>query len=89
MAARSSSKPVPAMCVVQIGFTTVLMPAANGIKVVQLLGDALDCDRRYDGDTRERYQITGPLRVEYRSVNPNQVTGLVRPDRKPLELPHE
>lgn len=41
---RATNKP---MCVVSIGFTSLLMPAADGARLMTMLAGAVECDNDY------------------------------------------
>ncbi|MBH1886908.1 hypothetical protein JY452_07090 [Stenotrophomonas maltophilia] len=60
------------MCVVTIGYQEFLLPAANGLKIMQLMTGALQVDARYD-DGRIYELRDEPVQVEYTSVDPRQV----------------
>lgn len=73
------------MCAVTIGYETYVMPATAGMKVVELFQQAVACESDYGlGDT---VTATGPVRVTYRSVRPEQITmppgSQVEPARRP------
>lgn len=76
----------PTMCAVQIGYQTVLMPAASGMKVVALLADAMDCNQHHDDDFRPVYEVGEPLSVQYKSVRPGQIRLPQRAQPRRLEL---
>lgn len=63
MATKPKNEP---MCAVTIGYQTLLMPASLGMKVVQMLQSAFECDRDW-GDDRE-YIVKEQITVEFRSV---------------------
>lgn len=66
-----AAKPQP-MCAVTIGYETYLLPSAAGMKLVDLMQQALACKADYGlGDT---VTATGPVDVKYRSVRPDQIT---------------
>lgn len=60
------------MCAVTIGFETYVLPAAAGMKVVELMQHALQCENDYG--LRETVTVTGPVKVIYRSMRPDQIT---------------
>lgn len=66
-----TSKPVP-LCCVSIGYQALLMPADKGMKLVELLQGAVECDRRYEGHGPTYYLREQPD-VEYVAVKPQQV----------------
>lgn len=66
-----TAKPVP-MCCVSIGHLDFLMPAAQGMKLVELMNSAVSCERSYE-ECAYRYQVGEQPQVEYVSVRPNQV----------------
>lgn len=59
------------MCAVTIGYNTYLMPAATGMKVVQLLQSAFECDS--DWDEERVYVVKELVNVDFRSVRANQI----------------
>ena len=60
------------MCAVTIGYETYVLPSAAGMKLVELMQQALNCENDYGiGDT---VVATGPVRVTYRSMRPDQIT---------------
>jgi|GEM_PF-5264953 len=61
------------MCAVRIGYQTVLMPAAAGMKVVSLLADAVKCTELFDPDMDYCYEVEEQLSVRYQSVRPAQI----------------
>lgn len=73
------------MCAVTIGYETYVMPASAGMKVVELMQQAIACESDYGlGDTAT---ATGPVRITYRSMRPEQITmppgSQVEPARRP------
>ena len=67
-----ATKKTGPMCVVTIGYQEFLLPAANGLKIVQLMTGALQVDARYDKG--RVYELRNePVEVEYASVDPRQV----------------
>lgn len=73
------------MCAVTIGYETYVMPASAGMKVVELMQQALACECDYGiGDT---ITATGPVNVTYRSMRSDQITmppgAQVEPARRP------
>lgn len=73
--ARAPAKSVPMACV-SIGHYDYLLPAANAIKIAELMQAAFECDRSYGEDGYE-YNV--------RSTQPNVSFALVRPNR--LRMP--
>lgn len=67
-----ATKKTGPMCVVTIGYQEFLLPAANGLKIMQLMTGALQVDARYD-DGRVYELRDEPVQVEYTSVDPRQV----------------
>lgn len=61
----------PAQCCVTIGFESYLMPAAAGMKVVELMQQALACERRFA--RADRYTPTEAPRLELVMVRPDEV----------------
>lgn len=73
------------MCAVTIGYETYVMPAAAGMKVIELFQQAIACESDYGlGDT---VTAVGPVRVTYRSMRPDQTTvppgAQLEPARRP------
>lgn len=60
------------MCALTIGFQTYLLPSSDGLKVMQLLQQASECECDYV-DRGYVYRITGPASIELKSVLPQQV----------------
>lgn len=65
------TKPVP-LCCVTIGYQTFLMPAAQGMKLIDLMNSAASCERNYE-DGGYRYLVGEQPEVKYVSVKPNQI----------------
>lgn len=59
------------LCVVSIDYHTLLLPAAKGLKLVELLSDAVRVDARYDSE--RSYVLRGASEVEFRTVKANQL----------------
>jgi hypothetical protein len=65
-------KAVP-MCCVTIGYQHYLMPADKGMKVVELMQSAFECEQRYE-DRGMQYQVgEPPQRVVFEMVRPGQI----------------
>lgn len=60
------------MCAVTIGFDTYLMPAAAGMKVVELMQQAVTTDRTY-GTAPETYEAGEPPRISLQVVRASQI----------------
>lgn len=81
------------MCVVKIGYHTHLMPATAGMKVVQLLTQAVECEEHYE-DAGYVYDAGDQVNVSYRNVRPGQIRmpqGTTKPSprslpKRPLQL---
>lgn len=67
----SKTKAQP-MCCVAIGYQHFLMPSADGLKVMQLLQQASECERSYENGGYV-YAIKEPAEVKWSSVNHSQV----------------
>lgn len=81
------AKPVP-MCCVTIGYEDFLLPAAEGMRLVQLLQFAVTCHRDFT-DRDYRYTAGEAPRVQYTAVQPDQIkcpAGAITPDHAPLRL---
>ncbi len=63
--------PTKPMCCVAIGYKTLLMPADKGMKLVELLQYAVECERRYA--SHEAYAVGEHPRVELIMVKPGQI----------------
>ncbi|ULU26615.1 hypothetical protein [Dyella terrae] len=61
------------MCVFKIGYRDYLMPAAAGMKVVQLLTQAVECEEHYEGDLEFVYVAGDQVNVSYRNVRSGQI----------------
>ena len=88
MAARKTTRD---MCVVTIGFQHLLLPADSGLKVIALLRDALEVERDYGSDHREKFIVGERPRCELQMISPRDVREKVdepppRMPRKPLLL---
>jgi hypothetical protein len=81
---RAPAKPV-AMCCVSIGYRTYLMPADKGMKVVELLQHAIECDERYEGIKGPTYQVLDQPEVAYKAVRPNQIR--MRQEDEAVDMP--
>jgi hypothetical protein len=64
-------KTVP-MCCVTIGYTNYLLPADKGMKVVELMQSAFECNERF-GAGDSQYEIREQPRVGLEIVRPNQI----------------
>ena len=83
--AKPASKP---LCCVSIGYQDLLMPAAEGMKLVELLRHAAACERRYDEG--EAFVVSErELEVRYCSVSANRVVMPTPAGREFPGLPHE
>ena len=65
------AKPAP-MCCVSIGFQDVLLPFAAGMKLVELLQNAVATQKRFD-DRAYQYVVGEQIGVEVVAVKPSQV----------------
>lgn len=70
MAARSKNTP---MCIVTFGYRHFLMPVVSGMKLVQLLGESVECESNYEGGGELTYEIGDPVKVEFVTVRPSQL----------------
>jgi len=77
MAAKPKNGP---LCIVTIGYQHLLMPAAEGMKVVALLANAVDVD--YDGASQHRvgYVVNEPVQVRFETVTADQIRARPDPD---------
>lgn len=66
-----SAKPVP-MCCISINYSSYLMPADVGMKLVALMNHAVECSQDYN-DAGRRYKVKDAPEVQYASVRPDQV----------------
>jgi hypothetical protein len=69
------------MCCVQIGYSSYLMPADKGMKVVEMLQAAFECRKDY-AERGYVYIVGNQPEVELALVRSDQV-------RKPVEQPSE
>lgn len=60
------------MCCVMVGYQALLMPADKGMKLVELLQYAVECEHGW-GDRDHTYTVGEQPRVEYRMVKPGQI----------------
>lgn len=65
------AKPVP-MCCVSIGYQDVLLPFSAGMKLVELMQNAVGTRKHFDGRAY-KYLVGDQLDVEFVAVKPNQV----------------
>ncbi|MCL1550484.1 hypothetical protein [Xanthomonas nasturtii] len=70
MAAKQKSGP---MCVVTIGYQHLLMPVAEGMKVVAMLASAIDVDYDHESTRRVGYVAGEPAQVRFETVTAAQV----------------
>ncbi|MCC5074322.1 hypothetical protein [Xanthomonas campestris] len=70
MAAKQKSGP---MCVVSIGFQHLLVPVAEGMKVVALLANAIEVEYDHESVRRVGYVAGEPVRVRFETVTAAQV----------------
>lgn len=67
-----ATKKIEPMCAVDIGYQTYLMPATAGMKLVQLLTQAVECDKDYE-DGGYVYTAGDQVSVSYRNVRSAQI----------------
>jgi hypothetical protein len=79
--AATRAKPVQ-MCCVQVGYTSLLMPADKGMKVVEMLQSAFLCKRNYE-DGGYAYVVQSQPDVELSLVRPDQVRASTASDCAP------
>jgi hypothetical protein len=60
------------MCAVTIGYETYLMPASAGMKVVELMQQAISTERTY-GMSKHEYEAGEAPSVSYHAVRPSQI----------------
>ncbi|HEY4294538.1 hypothetical protein [Luteibacter sp.] len=70
------------LCVITIGFQTFLMPVTAGMKLVQLLGQAIECEEFYAGTYERRYTAGKQVDVHLATVRDDQVR---LPDPEPKQ----
>lgn len=70
MATKVKSGP---MCIVTIWHREYLMPVATGMKIVQLLSEALEVDSDYGGHGEYSYTVGKPVPCEFKTVRPDQL----------------
>ncbi|MEI7036462.1 hypothetical protein [Fulvimonas yonginensis] len=89
MAGKTKNEP---MCAVKIGYYTYLMPATAGMKLVQLLQQAVECEEHYE-DAGYVYVAGDQVNVSYRNVRNGQIrmpSGSMTPARRSLpSLPRQ
>lgn len=65
------------LAAVTIGCQTFLMSRTKAVKVIELMGDAVDCRKDYDTNAdfsrRWRYVVSGPPDIELSFVDPDRV----------------
>lgn len=64
-------KPTQNLCCVTIDYTSLLLPAEKGIRLVELLRGAIRCERGFNRD--RDYQMLDEAEVQYESVKASQV----------------
>lgn len=62
-----------AMCCVTIGFDDYLLPAAQGMKLVEIMASAFSVDKQYGGAGRYNYFVGEQPNVELTLVKPAQI----------------
>ncbi|MCD0281292.1 hypothetical protein JWH04_20510 [Xanthomonas melonis] len=70
MAAKPKNGPT---CVVTIGFQNLLMPMAEGMKVVALLASAVEVEHDYESARRSGYIVGEPVQVRFETVTAAQI----------------
>lgn len=75
MATRTKSQP---MCIITIGFQNLLLPISDGMKVVQLLSQAIDCEQQYEGGGEFTYVVHEQVDVGLKTVQPRQIREIDR-----------
>jgi hypothetical protein len=60
------------MCCVRIGYQEFLMPADKGMKVVELMTSAVDCDKQYL-ERGYSYTLRDQPDVSFNLVKPDQI----------------
>lgn len=68
-----ATKKTGPMCIVTFGHRHLLMTVPSGMKLVQLLGEGIECESEYTGGMELTYVMGEPLRVEFVTVNPSQL----------------
>ena len=67
------TKPVP-MSIVTINYQDFILPFAQGMKLVELMQNAVGCNRNFDSTARHpRYVVTDQPIVEFSSIKLDQV----------------
>ena len=82
---KPAQKPVQ-MCCVRIGYQSLLMPAAQAMKVVEMLQSAVTCKEDYTGG-HSTYQVGPQPNVEMSFVRPDQVRAPTSPEEQPGYAP--
>lgn len=82
MAAKMKSGP---MCIVTIWHRDYLMPVSAGMKIVQLMSEAIEVDADYQGGGDYVYTVGKPAKVEFSTVRADQLR-MPTPAAKPLRL---
>jgi len=81
-------------CITLNGYDEYILPAADGMKVVQLLATAQRVNSGFTRESGTRYELVGPANVQWRNVRHEEVSQPVpaRPEpasrtrRAPLAL---
>jgi hypothetical protein len=84
-----AAKKLEDVCVVTIGYTHLLLPAADGLKVLALLRNAAEVSHDYDDSHRVSYLVGERPRCELEMVSAKQLKPkavAVPHPRKPLLL---
>lgn len=61
------------MCYVEVGFTHLLMPSDEGMRLVKLLENAVQCESNFGYGADEIFTPSAQPRVSFRLVNQDQI----------------
>ena len=61
-------------CIVTIGYQRLLLPQAQGLKLMEITSKALECSHEYDSTKgRYLYRVGDPLEIEVTTVREEQL----------------
>jgi hypothetical protein len=61
------------MCIVTLNHHDFLMPVATGMKIVQLMGEAVECNSTYERGLDYTYTVGKPVKIEFTTVRHDQI----------------
>lgn len=87
MSARKVAQAVKQLCVVTIGYQTLIVPASKGMALVELLQHSVTAEPKFSG-LRDTYTVGQQPRVELALIKPEQLEAPAPTTvpRRPLQL---